>query len=80
MSFALCGSTDHRYRKSDWIKTPSCFKNIIEAISESGLRDSLQQVDIDWNETLKKDEVEAMFNRIGMPHISVVEEGPFPMR
>ena len=75
MGFAYCGSTDYKDRKSDWITTPSCFKNIVEAISKSGLRDSLEQVDISWNDTLKKDEVQAMFNELEMTYISVVKRG-----
>ena len=79
LSFVTCGYTNFKDRKSDWIKTPSCFKNIVEAISKSGLRDSLEQVDIIYNTTLNKDEVQVMFNELGMSHISVVEEGPSPM-
>ena len=80
LGFAQCGYTGTKDRKTDWISTPSCFKNIVEAISKSGLKDSLQQVDIRYNDTLKKDEVQAMFNELGMPHISVVEEDPAPMK
>ena len=80
LSFSFCGYTGSLYRKTDWIATPSCFKNIVEAISKSGLRDSLQQVDIDYNDTLKKDKVQTMFNELGMSHISVVEEYPGPMK
>ena len=79
LSFVTCGYTNFKDRISDWIKTPSCFKNIVEAISKSGLRDSLEQVDIIYNTTLNKDEVQVMFNELGMSHISVVEEGPSPM-
>ena len=79
LSFASSGYTDSLHRKSDWKSTPSCFKNIVEAISKSGLKDSLEQVDIFWNQTLKKDEVQAMFNELGMSHISVVEKIPDPM-
>ena len=46
LSFAICGNTDYGDRKTDWMSTPSCFKNIVEAISKSGLKDSLEQVDI----------------------------------
>ena len=74
LSFTNCGHTSSSYRKSDWKSTPSCFKNIVEAISKSGLRDSLEHVDIAYNQTLKKDEVQAMFNKLEMSHISVVEE------
>ena len=79
LSFEWCGDTDDEDRKSDWVTTPSCFRNIAEAISKSGLKDSLEEVDIDWNNTLKKDEVQAMFNELGMSHISVVQKGPYPM-
>ena len=75
LSFDNCGHTALSQRKTDWKSNPSCFKNIVEAISKSGLRDSLEQVDIEYNQTLKKDEVQAMFNELEMPHISVVQVG-----
>ena len=78
LSFTYCGETGN-YRKSDWIKTPSCFKNIVEAISKSGLKDSLEEVDIYGNYTLNKDKVQAMFNELGMSHISVVGVAPAPL-
>ena len=79
LSFTWWGHTDSSYRKSDWKLTPSCFKNIVEAISKSGLKDSLEQIDIDWNKTLKKDKVQAMFNELGMSHISVIQKHTAPM-
>ena len=79
LSFASCGNTAYKERKSDWMSTPSSFKNIVEAISKSGLKDSLEKVDIRFNDTLNKDEVQAMFNELGMSHISVVETSPAPM-
>ena len=79
LSFTNCGNARLNNRKTDWIATPSCFKNIVEAIYKSGLKDSLEQVDIDFNPTLKKDEVQAMFNELGMSQISVVLKTPFPM-
>ena len=79
LSFRSCGYTSTSYRKSDWMSTPSCFKNIVEAISKSGLKDSLEEVDIIYNQTLKKDEVQVMFNELEMSHISVVQKGPVPM-
>ena len=54
-------------------------KKIVEAISKCGLRDSLQQVDIYYNQTLRMDEVQAMFNELEMPHISVVEVNSSPI-
>ena len=80
LSFVSCGNTGTKDRKSDWKTTPSCFKNIVEAISKSGLRDSLEQVDIGYNQTLKKDKVQAMFNELGMSHISVVQIDTVPMK
>ena len=74
LGFAECGYTGSKDRKSDWITTPSCFKNIVEAISKSGLKDSLEEIDIIYNDTLKKDEVQAMFNELEMSHISVVDK------
>ena len=79
MGFAYCGSAFHQGIKTDWKSTPSSFRNIVEAISKSGLKDSLQQVDIKYNETLDKYEVQAMFNELGMPHISVVQINPNPI-
>ena len=72
LSFSSCGSTAFPDRKTDWKSTPSCFKNIVEAISKSRLKDSLQEIDIRYNKTLNKDEVQAMFNDFKIPHISVV--------
>ena len=80
LGFANCGNIFYNDRKTDWISTPSCFKNIVEAISKSGLRDSLEQVDIYDNETLNKDEVQTIFNELEMSHISVVEICPSPMK
>ena len=79
LSFYNCGNTDYKARKSDWKTTPSSFKNIVEAISKSGLKDSLEQIDIYGNNTLKKDGVQAMFNELGMSHISVVQKELEPM-
>ena len=79
LSFKYCGNTYSKDRKTDWISTPSSFRNIVSAISRSGLKDSLQQVNIAANDTLDEDEVQARFNELGMPHISVVEEWTEPI-
>ena len=79
LSFTECGHISYIARKSDWKTTPSFFKNIVEAISKSGLKDSLQEVDIYENHTLEKDEVQAMFNELKMPHISVVKNHSVPI-
>ena len=73
LSFISCARVNSTYGNSDWKTTPSCFKNIVEAIARSRLKDSLQEVDISYNHTLNKDEVQAMFNELKMPHISVVK-------
>ena len=80
LGFGLCGETSYKSRKTDWKSTPSCFKNIVEAISKSGLKDSSEQVDIYGNQTLKKDEIQVMFNELEMTHISVIEKGYGPMK
>ena len=80
LSFTECGDTDSKNRKADWISTPSSFKNIVEAISKSRLRDSLQQVDINFNQTLNRDEVQAIFKELGMPHISVALRCTLPTK
>ena len=74
LSFAHCGDTHYAERETDWKTNPSSFRNIVEAIAKSRLKDSLQYVDISDNQTLDKDEVQAMFNELKMPHISVVDK------
>ena len=78
LSFGLCGHIDS-HRKPGWMSTPSCFKYIVEAISKSGLRDSLQEVDIYGSDTMDKDSIQSMFNKLKMPHISVVLRGTVPI-
>ena len=80
LSFYNCGFNNSKERKTDWISTPSTFKNIVEAISRSKLKDSLEEVDISGNDTLDKNEAQAMFDELKMPHISVVEIGPSPIK
>ena len=80
LSFCYCGNIDSIDRKTDWMSTPPSFKNIVEAISKSGLKDSLEQVDIGWNQTLNKDDVQEMFDELEMSHISVVQKITDPMR
>ena len=79
LSFKGCGSTGSKDRKSDWKTCPSSFRNIVEAISKSSLKDSLKQVDIECNQTLEKGEVQAMFNEFKIPHIFVDKAYTVPM-
>ena len=66
-------------RTTDWKTDPSCFENIVDAIKNSGLKDSLQKVSIDYNQTLSKEKVQELFNSKGMSHITVTEENQIPL-
>ena len=67
------------YRKSSWMTDSSLFENIVEGIGKSGLKLSLQTVDIKGCK-LDKSKVQEMFNKNKMSHISVVDnEGKDPM-
>ena len=57
--------------KTDSNSSPDCFDNIIEAISSSGLRDSLQTISIYRNQTLSVKKVQKIINEKGMPNITV---------
>ena len=57
--------------KADSNSSPDCFDNIIEAISSSGLRDSLQTISIYNNQTLSVEKVQKIINEKGMTNISV---------
>ena len=48
LSFQWWGTTTHNERKSDWKADPSFFSLIIDAIGSSGLRTSLEKIDIAW--------------------------------
>ena len=74
ISFNCCGNTGAAEIKTDWKTNPSSFENIVEAISKCGLKYSLEQVSIYGNQTLKKDEVQLLFNKHGMPHIDVIDD------
>ena len=75
LSFYNWGNSD---RKSSWMIDSPLFKNIVEGIGKSGLKLSLQTVDIEgWR--LDKSEVQEMFNKNKMAHISVVVNGKEPM-
>ena len=66
-------------RKSDFKTNPSLFENIVEAIAQSGLRDSLETVDIlSWG--LKVTTVQQMFDARGMSHITATELGSEPTK
>ena len=71
LNFQDWGNTSNLYEKSDWKSFPPCFYNIIDAISNSGLRFSLQTISIDKNPTLSAENVQKWLKKKGMPHISV---------
>ena len=79
LSFIKYGDADYNERKTDWISTPSSFTNIVEAISKSRLKDSLQHADIGGNNILDKAEVEDMFNELEMSHVSVIKAYSLPI-
>ena len=68
------------YRKSSWLTDSSLFENIVEGIGKSGLKQSLQTVDIKGCQ-LDKSKVQEMFTKHGMTNVSVVEDknGENPM-
>ena len=78
LSFQLWGDTDYKELTTDWISDPSCFSHIVNAIGSSGLRDSLTKLNIRYNSTLDKAEVQEQLNEKDMAHILVVEERQDP--
>ena len=63
LSFQFWGNTFDPDRKADWKFDPTCFNNIIEAISNSGLRNSLQNICIACNLTLDKEKVRQVLTK-----------------
>ena len=74
LSLQWWGDKLSSWRKTDWISDPSCFDNIIDAIANSGLRDSLIKICINFNHSLSIEEVQRKFNEREMSHITVNEE------
>ena len=61
---------------------PSLFSNIVCAIGDCGLRDSLATLNVN-NCELDKSEVQQMFNENSMSHVNVIddwEDGYYPLR
>ena len=71
LSFYNWGYNDSR--KSSWLTDSSLFENIVEGIGKSGLKQSLQTVDI-YGCKLDKSKVQEMFTKHGMTNVSVVED------
>ena len=74
LSFQRWGHTDSKERTTDWKSDPSKFSLIVDAISSSGLRASLEELSIAYNQTLSASKVQEELNAKDMEHISVVEE------
>ena len=74
LSFQWWGSTIGKMRRSDWKADPSKFSLIVDAIGSSGLKASLQKLNIYCNPTLSESKVQEELNAKGMSHISVVKE------
>ena len=60
-------------RKTEWVSNPSLFSNIVCAIGDCGLRDSLTTLNVNRCQ-LDKSKVQQMFNENSMSHVDVVEE------
>ena len=77
LSFQWWGCLKFKVRTTDWKTDPSKFSLIVDAISSSGLKASLQKLNIYGNETLPVSKVQKELNAKGMSHISVVEKDPY---
>ena len=74
LSFQRCGDTQNQDLNTSWIYDPPEFSKIIDAISKSGLKQSLAKIYIGGNLTLNSEEVQELMNGKGMEHISAVGE------
>ena len=71
LSFQCWGNIDNYSLTTDWKYTPSSFSNIVDAIGNSGLKDSLKQIDISYNQTLDKSSVQALLDSQGIMSILI---------
>ena len=74
LSFQNWGSINWIEGTTDWKADPSKFSLIVDAIGSSGLRASLQKLNIYVNDTLSASKVQEELNSKGMSYISVIEE------
>ena len=79
LSFQKWGGT-RKERTTDWKTDPSSFSLVVDVISSSGMRDSLEKLSILNNETLSVSKVQVELNSKGMSHISVVEVNFLPLK
>ena len=80
LSFYGWGSTYYVELTTDFKEDPSKFSLIVDAIGRSGLRVSLEKLNIKFNQTLSVSEVQEELNAKDMSHISVVEEDSNPLK
>ena len=78
LSFNFCGDARYEELSTDWMANPSCFSHIVDAIGNSGLRDSLTKLNIYGSQTLKKAKMQKLLNAKEMSHIEVIEEDSIP--
>ena len=78
IGFQFWGNIDYTELTTDWKTDPSAFLNIIDAISNCGLWDSLKKIDIYFNQSLVQTEVQELLNSKNMSHISIIREGSGP--
>ena len=79
LSFQYWGETDCKARTTDWKVDPSKLSLIVDAIGSSGLKVSLEKLNIANNQTLSVSKVQEELSTKGMSHISVVLEWPAPL-
>ena len=79
LSFQYWGEMSYKERKTDWKTDPSKFSLIVDAIGNSGLKASLEKLNIAYNITLPKSKVQEELNEKSMSHISVVRDYVFPL-
>ena len=79
LSFQGWGSAGWDEGATDWKVEPSSFSLIVDAIGNSGLRTSLQKLNIVYNHSLSIFKVQEELNSKGMSHISVIEEWSSPL-
>lgn len=76
LSFQNCGQEG----LSNWKKYPHRLTNILKAIKNSGLKDSLKELWIDWHCGLTIQEAQEMVNQHGLRHIKVKDRAPGPKK
>ena len=79
LSFQCWGALNYRRTTTCWIKNPSCFSLVLDAIGNCGLWTSLQKLNIYDNQTLSASKVQEELNSKDMSHISVIEENEYPL-